>query len=319
MTDNTVYGTGYNGNGQLGLGNTNNVNELTQMTITKTPNYIYCGSYYTIISMTDNTLYATGQNSFGQLGIGLFVVSNRLIEMILPKIPLYVSNNYNNTIVLMTDNTLYGTGGNYNGDLGLGDNNSRSILSQINTLDKTPKYVACNFNTMIVLMTDGYLYGAGSNASGELGLGNITDVNILTQIPLSGKTVRSVSTGSYHTIVLMTDNTIYGTGLNNYGELGLGNNIQITSLTQITIPDNKTPLLVVTGSYSTFVLMTDGSLYGTGYNSYGELGLGNNTDVNVLTLIPIPDNKTPLSISGGGDSYYHTIVLMTDGTVWIWF
>lgn len=67
-----VYGWGYNGNGQLGLGN--NVNQanpckvanLQGTVITK----VVCGYAHTLALSDEGILYAWGANSYGQLGIG---------------------------------------------------------------------------------------------------------------------------------------------------------------------------------------------------------------------------------------------------------
>ncbi|XP_013411436.1 RCC1 and BTB domain-containing protein 1 [Lingula anatina] len=67
-----VYGWGYNGNGQLGLGN--NVNQpnpcrvagLTGIFI----NQITCGYAHSLALSDEGTLWAWGANSYGQLGTG---------------------------------------------------------------------------------------------------------------------------------------------------------------------------------------------------------------------------------------------------------
>jgi len=74
----------------------------------------------------------------------------------------------------------------------------------------------------------------------------------------------------------MTDGTIYGTGINYSGELGIGNYDNKNTLTQILQLDGKTPETIACGYEYTMVIMTDGTLYGTGLNVYGQLGLGNN-------------------------------------------
>lgn len=67
-----VYGWGYNGNGQLGLGN--NVN---QMNPCRVPNFqgivitkVVCGYAHTMALSDVGALYVWGANSYGQLGNG---------------------------------------------------------------------------------------------------------------------------------------------------------------------------------------------------------------------------------------------------------
>ncbi|KAH0515912.1 RCC1 and BTB domain-containing protein 1 [Microtus ochrogaster] len=67
-----VYGWGYNGNGQLGLGN--NGNQLTPVRVAALHNVcvnqIACGYAHTLALTDDGLLYAWGANTYGQLGNG---------------------------------------------------------------------------------------------------------------------------------------------------------------------------------------------------------------------------------------------------------
>ncbi|CAL1532706.1 unnamed protein product [Lymnaea stagnalis] len=67
-----VYGWGYNGNGQLGIGNNVNqpspcrVHSLTSVIISQ----IVCGYAHTLALSDEGVIYAWGANSYGQLGTG---------------------------------------------------------------------------------------------------------------------------------------------------------------------------------------------------------------------------------------------------------
>jgi hypothetical protein len=185
----------------------------------------------------------------------------------------------------MTDGTVYGTGSNRNGQLGTGNDTSVTTLtSMVMPVGKTAKSISTGNYFSLVLMTDGTVYGTGSNANGQLGTGNDTDVNSLTPMLIpSGKTAKSISAGYSYSILLMTDGTVYGTGLNANGELGTGNDTDVNSLTPMLIPSRKTPKSISARYFYSILLMTDGTVYGTGSNEIGQLGTGNNTDVNSLT------------------------------------
>ena len=327
--DGTIWGTGYNNVGQLGTGNYTNVNVLTQMNTNNingsTPKYISCAFATTIVLMTDGTIYGTGRNEEGQLGTddtdnrSLLTIMNT--NNINGNIPKYISCGCFHTIVLMTDGTIYGTGYNGYGQLGTGNTDNRSLLTIMNTNNingNIPKYISCGSNHTIVLMTDGTIWGTGRNVEGQLGiaLNDTTTRTILTEMTIpSGKTAKYIACGEAHTIVLMTDGTIYGTGYNLYGQLGFvsGDPYKVTSLTEMTIPISKIPKYISCGWEYTIVLMTDGTIYGTGRNVEGQLGTGNNTSVTSLTAMNIPNSKIPKYISCGSG---HTIVLMTDGTIY---
>jgi alpha-tubulin suppressor-like RCC1 family protein len=371
MKGTTIYGTGTNG-GNLGLNNLDDpVILLTPMVdpsngavgtyYGNTPKYIACGQYHTIVLMTNGLIYGTGFNENGQLGLNnLDDPVILLTPMVDPsgsaagtyygKTPKYIACGKTYTIVLMTDGTLYGTGLNTSGQLGLNNLTSRKLtLTQMvdpsggaagTYYGNTPKYITCGHFHTIVLMTNGSIYGTGSNAAGQLGLNNLTQKTTLTPMvdpsngavgTYYGNTPKYIACGTSHTIVLMTNGSLYGTGLNTSGQLGINNTTSPkTTLTPMVDPSNgavgtyygKTPKYIACGSLHTIVLMTDGTIYGTGSNAAGQLGI-NNTTSPKTTLTPMVDpsggaagtyyGKTPSFIACGQT---HTIVLMTDGTVY---
>jgi len=325
MSNNTIYGTGGNGWGALGINNQNEVLSLTKMIdsgiVGKTPDLICCGANHTVVLMTDRTIFGTGRTNGGQLGINSKISPTTLTQMInnTGKTPSFIACGGQHTLVLMTDNTVFGTGFNGWGELGLGfnstnlDNEILVINQMLGVSGKTPSSIYGGQGWSIVLMTDGTIYGTGLNDSGQLGTGNTTNRNTLTLMTNStGKTPVSVACGQNYTIVLMSDGTIFGTGLNTSGQLGTGNTTNTNTLTLMTNNTGKIPQSIYCGSLHTIVLMTDGTIYGTGRNNEGQLGTGNTTNTNTLTLMTNNTGKTPSAIYTGD---VHTIVLMSDNTV----
>jgi alpha-tubulin suppressor-like RCC1 family protein len=336
MTDGTLYATGYNGNGELGLGNNNStISFLPVTSITGTISNVFCGGYHTMVLMNDGTLYATGYNGYGQLGLGLgnnpnknvltqvtsitYTDINGLTQVtpITGKTISNISCGETHTMVLMTDGTLYATGFNGYGQLGLGlvDNPNKNVLTQVTSIPGTISNVFCGLNHTIVLMTDGTLYVTGQNNLGQLGLGNNNNTNIFLPVTSITGTISNISCGETHTMVLMTDGTLYATGYNGYGQLGLGlvGNTNKNSLTRVSYITGKTISNVFCGGHHTMVLINDRTLYATGRNNFGQLGLGNNTDTNNLTRVSYITGKTISNVFCGEG---HTMVLKTDRTLY---
>ena len=298
-TTGAIYGNGLNANAQLGLGNTTTpttILSLMQNTTGLTPISIACGASHTVVLMNDaaGSIYGTGLNSNGQLGISLGNVTQQTtlaagskMQSVASKIPKAINCGSAYTIVLMTDNTIYGTGLNTNGQLGIATGNitqqtTLQLMQSVPT--KTPYEVACGASHTIVLMSDGTVYGTGLNSNGQLGIatGNVTQqttLQVMQSVPT--KTAYEVACGASHTIVLMTDGTIYGTGLNTNGQLGIatGNVTQQTTLQLMQQIPLKTPIAISCGTATTFVLMSDGSLYGAGLNTSGQLGKGMGSEI----------------------------------------
>jgi alpha-tubulin suppressor-like RCC1 family protein len=299
MTDGTVYGAGLNDDGQLGLGHSNMFSSsLKPMLMNgKTAKYISTWYTSTLILMTDGTVYGTGYNYSGQLGLGNYTSYNslQLMTSLTPlltagKIVKYISRGDSHSLILMTDGTVYGTGYNYWGQLGLGNYTEKyNTLQPMLMGGKEATYISSGTNHSLILMTDGTVYGTGSSTSGQLGLGNNTDYNTLqlmsslTPLLTAGKIVKNISAGQNYSLILMTDGTVYGTGLNYYLQLGLGNDTEsYNTLQPMLMPVGKLAASISAGSSHALVLMRDDTVYSVGSNYWGQLGTGDNVNYNTL-------------------------------------
>jgi alpha-tubulin suppressor-like RCC1 family protein len=74
QADHTVWATGCNGNGQLGLGHTTATALPTPVACASAAAFdvvaVLCGYNYTLFLTSDNAVWATGCNGNGQLGLG---------------------------------------------------------------------------------------------------------------------------------------------------------------------------------------------------------------------------------------------------------
>ncbi|KEG12531.1 hypothetical protein DQ04_01641100 [Trypanosoma grayi] len=81
--------------------------------------------------------------------------------------------------------------------------------------------VAAGDSHSLALTSSGLVYGAGSNESGQLGLGtSLTEAVFFTQIPLPSKCV-GIAAGPAGSMFACEDGHVYTCGLNDYGQLGL--------------------------------------------------------------------------------------------------
>ena len=70
---------------------------------------------------------------------------------------------------------------------------------------------------------------------------------------------------------------------------------------------------ISTGNQFTVALKTDGSLWGWGFNTLGQLGDGTNTSTNTPGQVGAENNWAVVSAGG-----FHTLAIKTDGTLWAW-
>ncbi|MBI4945196.1 MAG: T9SS type A sorting domain-containing protein [Bacteroidetes bacterium] len=123
---------------------------------------------------------------------------------------------------------------------------------------------------------------------------------------------QTIAAGGWHSLSVCNDNTVRAWGLNASGQLGNG-----TSGTPIPVPVQVTSLAGITsiagGGYHSLALKNDSTVWTWGYNSYGELGNGTNTDSNVPVQV---SSLTGITAIAGG--MFHSFVLKNDSTVWAW-
>ena len=279
----TLWGCGYNGYGELGLGDTNHRTTFAIVSInTNDIKSIYCGRGYTFIIKNNGTLWGCGANGNGQLGLG--DTNNRNIFTIIginTNDIKSVYGGYYHTFILKNDGTLWGCEKNDYGQLGLGDYTNRKTFTQITTNADDIKSVHCGNEYTVILKNDGTFWGCGRNYYSELGLGNVSNVTTFTQITVNSENIKEICSGGAHITILKNDNTLWGCGNNGDGELGLGDSSNRNQFTKIT--DN---VKSVYGGYNhTLILKNDNTLWGSGHNSYGQLGLGDTSNRYTFTQI----------------------------------
>ena len=138
------------------------------------------------------------------------------------------------SLILKNDDTLLGCGNNNYGQLGLGDGANRYTFTEITTNADDVKSVCCGYNHTVILKNDGTLCVCGYNGYGELGLGDGGNRYTFTQVTTNADNIKEIYCGIYHTFILKNDGTLWSTGYNNDGRLGLGDSTNRSTFTQVT-------------------------------------------------------------------------------------
>ena len=120
-TDGTVWGTGFNGDGQLGDGTRNN--RLAPVQLMSDVKAIAAGSASSFFVKTDGTVWASGFDYFGNLGDGNTTVYEQItpVQVLVSGVQA-VAAGHGHTLFLKTDGTVWAVGDNYQGQLGNGTN-----------------------------------------------------------------------------------------------------------------------------------------------------------------------------------------------------
>ena len=202
-TDGTLWTWGYNGFGQLGLGNTTNYSSPKQVGSLTNWATVSAGYNQILAVKTDGTLWAWGNNTNGKLGDATTVSKSSPIQIGALTNWLNVSAGYM-SLALKTNNTLWSWGYNASGDLGLGNTTNYSSPKQVGSLTNWSKIAANNLGGgNLAIKTDGTLWGWGVNGNGQLGLGNRTYYSSPKQVG-SLTTWLTVYSGRYSTLAVAT-------------------------------------------------------------------------------------------------------------------
>jgi alpha-tubulin suppressor-like RCC1 family protein len=143
-------------------------------------------------------------------------------------------------------------------------------------------------------------------------------------------TVVAVWGGARHCIILKSDGTVWTWGINLFGNLGDGTASVYSGNFSVPVVDNDhhTPIQVhgpgdvgylssiiaiMGGEVHNFALKSDGTVWSWGYNAFGQLGDGTNTDR--FTPVQVTGLGSIVALGGRG---YHSLALKSDGTVWTW-
>ena len=300
MTDGSVYGCGYNGWGQFANGTTTSTNVLIEIqnNTGEIASLISSGYDHSIIMMKDQLVYGSGKNSSGQLGNGYDGEWRTTLVKINHAKPINFTdisvNTYvTNGITLSEINTIGFSVSDVKDHFNVSEMREAGYtavevkdasfnLSEL----KTGGYNLSELKDLNYTITDLKSQGFTTKELSYVGFSQnevIPETNSLDEIKnIYESLIKDVQCGRNHTMILMTDGKIYGTGNNSYYSLNDGTIENRSTFVEFQNSTNLLPEKLICCYNSTIVLMTDGSIYGIGYNNYGQLGNGTNDNHSIL-------------------------------------
>ena len=168
--------------------------------------------------------------------------------------------------------------------------------------------VTCGYwHTMALSAGATKWFSAGSNFSGQLGLGLEFGNTRSTFTPLTGNWSQ-MACGHSYTMALSAGTTrLFGTGLNSFGGFGLGDTVRRNTFTALT--GNWSQMACGVGHTIALSADTD-RWFITGDNFSGQLGLGDSgSATDRLTFIALTGNWSQVRCGG-----YHTMALSAGTT-----
>jgi alpha-tubulin suppressor-like RCC1 family protein len=231
------------------------------------------GSGSNIIALCENgTLWIWGANNEGHIGnLKEKVVKTPYQVHGVPEIKTFALNS-NYAIVLADNGTVWGWGHN-NGQLGDGTHEFADTLVRMQNMANVLAIDAGEYHT-IMLKDDGTVWTCGANFMGQLGNGdNQRGATSLLPVQVSGLTdVKAIASGMAHNIALKEDGTVWTWGDNSYGQLGIHDSKEYSSV-PVQVTGLSSVIVTSAGNYNTAVLTSNGTIYAWGDDRYGQLGI----------------------------------------------
>ena len=300
----SLWAWGYNGYGQLGTNNTTQYSSPKQ--IGALTNWLQVsGAYATAAIKTDGTLWTWGNSTYGQNGLGNTTQYNSPKQVGSStnwrQVSVSGDTTSHHVLAVKTDNTLWAWGYNGNGQLGTSNTTNYSSPKQIGASAIWAGVVA-GYLFSLAVDTSGKLWSWGYNNYGMLGLNNATGYSSPKQVgAMTNWSGQQLYTGNQYTSgAIKTDGTLWMWGYNGYGQLGTNNTTTYSSPKQVGALTTWRQLGIGqwTSVQHTMGLTADGKLWGWGYNSNGQLGLGNTAQYNSPKQVGTSSNWHAIGVSG---------------------
>ncbi|KAF3926890.1 hypothetical protein ABW20_dc0104792 [Dactylellina cionopaga] len=280
-------------------------------------------------------LFSFGSNSLGQLSIGHVEDAHAPTEVTLPALTalseITIIAGGNHTFLLSKNpNIVFAAGDNTFGQcaifstlppkLRLASINQpiQSILTTFTLVPPPPLRIShwvaisCGWQFTVLLSSDNKLYSCGNGLRGELGL---TTLIVRNDAPMAIRPFLSESvsiikfvSGVEHTLVLVSDGSIYGFGNGRKGQLGTlpadEKYIWIPTKLQLTIPDGFEAVDIAAGRDFSALISRGGEVYVAGSDKWG-----------VIRLNPLLKNPQWKGFGSGWGAIY---ILTTKGKLISW-
>ena len=332
--DGTVWAWGQNNFGQLGNGTTSDRSPPVQVTGLCDVVAIAAGVGTSMALKEDGTVWAWGVNGVGQLGNGTRTSSPSPVQVKISSTgelthAVAIEAGYEHTIALLDDGSVQSWGSNARSQIGVGTDGGWHLFAVRSNLEGIAVSAAAGRAHSIIVKNNLTVWTWGDNNSYQLGRSTplIGTEFIPSSIPgqvfeglvdCTGltlfRTKPMVAVGTYLSVALKSNGTVWTWGNGEHGQLGNGR-----------LDDHMPPALVpglcyitaiAANSLYTVALRNDGTVWTWGDNLYGQLG---NEAIPVGGQSSIPVQVTGLSdvkaIAAGAN---HVVALERDGTVWTW-
>ena len=280
------------------------------------------GYSHTCAILDNGSVSCWGRGNYGQLGNG--ATSDKSTPTLTSSLGTgrtAVASGSSHTCAILDNGSVSCWGrGNY-GQLGNGgwsDKTTPTLTSSLGTGRTAVALSSGNHHTCAIL-DNGAVSCWGDGYDGQLGNGGTSTQTTptLTSSLGTGRTAVALSSGSYHTCVILDNGDVSCWGEGDYGRLGNGGTSDKTTPTLTSsLGTGRTAVALSSGEYHTCAILDNGAVSCWGKGGYGRLGNGGTSDKTTPTLTSsLGTGRTAVALSSG---YQHTCAILDNGAVSCW-
>jgi alpha-tubulin suppressor-like RCC1 family protein len=183
----------------------------------------------------------------------------------------------------------------------------------------TVTQIAAGWAFNLALTSTGAVYAWGFNMDGELGTTSADTCQTYyscsktpVAVALGAATVKAIAAGWDHSLAIQSDDTVLAWGLNNYGQLGVGDTDN--RLTPTPTINGLTVKAIACGGAHSLAIKSDNAGIAWGLNNKGQLGTGTTDPFIVIATLVATGN--PLTAIAGGA--FHSLAIQAGGAPLAW-
>lgn len=233
------------------------------------------GESYLIVKDTANNLSAL---------VSVQVTNNNANSKAVPT----VISGMSHTLALKEDGTVWAWGDNEFGQLGnnstINSNSPVQVRDVLGTGYLTDIIkISAGYDTNIALSSDGKVYAWGNNNYGQIG-DSTTAAKLLPVEVIGLPIIKDIGLNGNTSLAITEDGDVYAWGRNTNGSIGDGTTTQRTTPVKM-LGRAANVVKAAAGELTTYLLKSNGTVWGTGLNTSGQLGQGNAANTSYLEQV----------------------------------
>jgi hypothetical protein len=287
---------------------------------------IAAGGEHSLFTKSDGSLWVMGDNGYGQSGIDPALANTNVPTQILPSgVGALAAGEYHS--LFQMGSSLWAMGDDEWGQLGDGANTNHYVPEQVVSLARGTSFsgfAAGGLHSLYGTVNSslGNFFGMGDDVYGELGDGNAsggaTNKPEVIFSVIHESAIMAVAGGANHSLFVKPGGSLWAMGDDTFGQLGDGVP-NITLINSTNRPEQIVPsgvTAVAGGTQHSLFIESDGSLWGMGQNSSGQLGTGVIVDGYGTIRTNLPVQILPSGVVAIAAGTFYSLFIKSDGSLW---